>query len=102
MAESAGPGGPTWAQVVTDAINDTILQLVMRSSMGRIVKPYVDVAIIRYGGTVSSLWSGALSGRDCVSLPELADHPLRLLEKTDADGRWARRSEIRPHSPLGK
>lgn len=70
------------SQVVADAINRLLFELTLRCAKEEGVRDYFHVAVLGYGGSVSSAFSGPLSGRDMVPISEIAESPARLEERT--------------------
>ncbi|MFJ8389495.1 vWA domain-containing protein [Streptomyces sp. NPDC094438] len=66
------------ADVVADAINRLLTELSVKCAKEEGVRDYFHVAVIGYGATVGSAFTGALSGRDLVPLSEVADNPARI------------------------
>jgi hypothetical protein len=65
------------AEALADIINTAINEIGARSVKGSEISPRCDLAIIGYGGGgVSSQWSGALAGKDIVSIKEVIPNPL--------------------------
>ena len=62
------------AEVVADAVNRTIEELVNRCMRDEGVRDYFDVAVIGYGRTnrAEFCWQGGLAGRDLVPISEVA------------------------------
>lgn len=75
------------AQGLSDALNRLIQNIIIRCTRGDGIHNYFDVGVIAYGqqGGVGSALSGALSGRDFVTVQDLVDNPLRI-EDRDARG----------------
>ena len=71
------------AEVVADAVNRTIEELVNRCMRDEGVRDYFDVAVIGYGRTnrAEFCWQGDLAGRDLVPISEVAAHA-QLVETT--------------------
>jgi hypothetical protein len=67
---------------VADAINRLLSTLVVRCAKGEDVRPYFQVSVLGYSGTVSSGFAGKLAGRQFVPINEVADHPLRVEQRT--------------------
>lgn len=63
-------------------INRTLQNLVIECSKGDEVRNYFDVAVIGYGERVGPAFTGALAGRDIVSISEVANNPARVEERT--------------------
>jgi hypothetical protein len=83
------------AQGVADAVNNLLLELVLRSISDPTSGPraYYDVGVIGYGQSaygdteaVEPAFAGALAGRPLVSIVDIANHPLRLEARADGDG----------------
>ncbi|MFB7717256.1 VWA domain-containing protein [Nocardia sp. NPDC056100] len=70
------------ADVVADAINRLLRELSVKCAKEEGVRDYFHIAVIGYGATVGSAFSGALAGRDLVPLSEVADNPARVDERT--------------------
>ena len=64
------------AQVVADAVNRTIEELINRCMRDEGVRDYFDIAVIGYGRTnrPEFCWQGALAGRQLVPISEVAQH----------------------------
>ena len=64
------------AEVVADAVNRTIEELVNRCMRDEGVRDYFDIAVIGYGRTnrPEFCWQGSLAGRRLVSVSEVAQH----------------------------
>lgn len=73
----AGRPRQSKAQALAQAVNELLYELVIRSVKDHSQGPrhYYDVAVIGYGARVGPAWSGALAGRDLVSIVEVAQHP---------------------------
>ncbi len=88
----AGEGTARKANAMADAINNLLMDLVIRCTQnyGEGPRNYVDVGVIGYGSAagVGSCFGGALKGREIVSIKDLAVNPLRVEERTRqaADG----------------
>lgn len=80
------------ANAAADAINKLLMDLVIRSTQnfGEGPRDYFDIGVIGYGGNrdVGPCFGGALSGRELVSVSELAANLLRVEERprTVGDG----------------
>lgn len=70
------------ADVVADAINRLLTELSVKCAKEEGVRDYFHVAVVGYGATVGSAFTGALGGRDIVPLSEVADNPARVDERT--------------------
>jgi hypothetical protein len=76
-----GEAGGRKADVVADAINRLLTELSVKCAREEGVRDYFHVAVIGYGGSVGSVYSGALAGRDLVPLSEVADNPARVEQR---------------------
>lgn len=82
MNDQIGGGIPQRkADVVADAINRLLTELAVKCAKEEGVRDYFHVAVIGYGATVGSAFSGTLAGRDLVPLSEVADNPARVDER---------------------
>ncbi len=63
-------------------INRTLQNLVIECSKGDEVRNYFEAAVIGYGERVGPAFTGALSGREIVSISEVANNPARVEERT--------------------
>src|SRR5207253_7174806 len=84
----AGDQGLTKAAFLTDIVNRTLHDLVIRCAAGpnEVVNRY-EVGVIGFGAEVRSAYSGTLAGRDLVPIDEVGPNPARLEErvKTEPD-----------------
>jgi hypothetical protein len=84
--------GSTKAQEVAKIINRLLLDLVLKCSPQGDPRNYFDIGVIGYSGSgrsekVKSVFKGALSNRDIVSLADMADNPFKsLTEKQQQQG----------------
>lgn len=74
----------TKAVALCDAINSLLYELALRCIKDPNEGPrhYYDIAVIGYGATVGSALQGPLSGRDLVSIIDIANNPLRVEQRT--------------------
>jgi hypothetical protein len=71
------------ADVVADALNRLLTELAIRCAKEEGVRDYFHVAVLGYGGrNVQSAFGGDLQGRDLVPISQVADHPLRVDQRT--------------------
>jgi hypothetical protein len=71
------------ADVVADALNRLLTELAIRCAKEEGVRDYFHVAVLGYGGrSVQSAFGGALQGQDLVPISLVADHPLRVDQRT--------------------
>lgn len=83
MSDPIGGDSPQKkADVVADAINRLLTELSVKCAKEEGVRDYFHVAVVGYGATVGSAFSGALAGRDLVPLSEVADNPARVDDRT--------------------
>jgi hypothetical protein len=83
MADPFG-GGETAlrkADGAADAINKLLSNVVIKCTKSEGVRDYYYVSVIGYGGNVGPGLGGALSGREIVSISELANSPLRVEDR---------------------
>jgi hypothetical protein len=66
---------------VADAINRLLQNLVIKCAKEEGIRGYFDVAVIGYGATVGSAYSGQLAGRELVPISDLANQPARIEER---------------------
>ncbi|MFH8561141.1 vWA domain-containing protein [Streptomyces sp. NPDC017988] len=66
------------AEVVADAINRLLYELTVKCAKETGVRDYFHVAVIGYGQSVGSSFSGKLADRDLVPLSLIADNPARV------------------------
>lgn len=79
MAELIGGDMPQpKSEVVADAINRLLFELTVKCAKETGVRDYFQVAVIGYGGSVKSAFSGKLADRDLVPLSQIADNPARV------------------------
>ncbi|MFE2285756.1 vWA domain-containing protein [Streptomyces sp. NPDC059443] len=70
------------AEVVADAINRLLFELTIKCAKETGVRDYFQVAVIGYGHTVGSAFSGDLAERDVIPLSHIADNPARVDQRT--------------------
>jgi hypothetical protein len=100
-----GQAGQSKALALAEAINRFLMELVLRCVMDG-VRDYFEVGVIGYresrtgGQKVGPAFLGELAGRPLVPLSDLANHPVRVEERTwrdyDADGKLLIRSRQFP------
>jgi hypothetical protein len=69
-----GPGGPTKAQALADAINKLLYGLCCKCSKEDGIRDYFHVGVIGYGEQVGPALGGALAWRELVPISEVAAH----------------------------
>jgi hypothetical protein len=83
MEEKIPSIGKSKAQFVADVLNKTLYQLVIRCSRAEGVRNYFEIGVLAYGGdAVRSGFGGALNTGIIHPLSAVADHPLRVEERT--------------------
>lgn len=70
------------ASGVSDAINNLVRNIVIRSAKSEGVRDYFHVGVIGYGQKVGSAFGGQIMGRDLVPISEISDKPVRIDERT--------------------
>jgi hypothetical protein len=72
------------AQVVADALNRTLDELINRCMRDEGVRDYFDIGVIGYGRTnrAEFCWLGALAGRSLVPISEVAENADTIEEET--------------------
>lgn len=95
MSEPVAGEERSKAEAVAEALNNLLYELVIRCIKGESDSPrhYYDVGVIGYGKTVGSGFSGPLAGRELVSIVDVADNPLGVVER-DAVGAAAGGSDV--------
>src|SRR5579884_2239544 len=83
MAEPFGaqPEKPK-AEGVADGINRLLQNLVLKCAKGDGIRDYFHVGVIGYGGRVRWALDGALAGHRLVPVSRLANHPLKVEQRT--------------------
>lgn len=85
----AGEGNQMKADGVATAMNRLLGNLVDTCSKGEGIRDWFYVAVIGYGGSVGSAFSGALAGKLLVPISQVADSPIveeRIRERVDDTG----------------
>jgi hypothetical protein len=71
------------ADVVADALNRLLTEIAIRCAKEEGVRDYFHVAVLGYGGrSAQSAFGGVLEGRGLVPISQVADHPLRVDQRT--------------------
>jgi hypothetical protein len=81
MEDPIGSSTKRKSDSVADAINRLLQNLIIKCARGDGVRDFYEVAVIGYGASVGSAFSGPLAGRELVRLSELANHPARIEER---------------------
>lgn len=83
MAEPVAGEPRSKADAVAEALNNLLYELVIRCVKGESDSPrhYYDVGLIGYGANVGPAFGGSLEGRDLVSIVDVANYPLRVMER---------------------
>lgn len=66
------------SDMVATVLNGLLHEMVRTNTVGAVVKPRADIAVLGYGSRVGSALAGPLAGRDFVSLADLIQNPLRV------------------------
>ncbi|MCL4488608.1 MAG: VWA domain-containing protein [Chloroflexi bacterium] len=74
--------GRTKAQGVSDAINRWLRELVLKCTKDEGPRDYYDVGVIGYGAQVGPALGGPLTGRELVSIQEIANSPARIEDRS--------------------
>jgi hypothetical protein len=82
MADQFGEGGLRKADFVSDVVNRTLHDLVIRCTRTEEVRNYYHISIIGYGASVGPAFSGSLIGRTHVPVADVAEMPARLENRT--------------------
>lgn len=83
MSDTYPSASKSKAEVVSDVFNNLLQQLVIKCAKAEGVRDYYYVGVIGYGGNgVGSGFLGAISGKDLVSISEIANNPARIEERT--------------------
>jgi hypothetical protein len=77
-----GEAGQKKADGVADAINRLLQTLILRCAKSEGVRDYFQIGVIGYGGKVGPALGGPLAGRSLVPVSEVANHPLRVEQRT--------------------
>jgi hypothetical protein len=78
MVEAIAGGQRRKCDFLADAVNRILENLAVRCAKGEEIRDYFDVIAIGYGASVSSALGGSLTGRDLVTISELANTPARV------------------------
>jgi hypothetical protein len=70
------------ADGVSDALNRLLQNLVLKCARADGVRDFFHVALIGYGGRVTSAFGGPLAGKDLVPVSQVANNPLRIEVRT--------------------
>jgi hypothetical protein len=79
MAEPVHGTSTPKHDAVADQINNLLTEFILACSAGdEGIRHYFDLGVMGYGQSVGSALGGSLSGKDLVSIVELADQPLQI------------------------
>jgi hypothetical protein len=70
------------ADGVSDALNRLLQNLVLKCARADGVRDFFHIALVGYGGRVTSAFGGPLAGKDLVPVSQVADNPLRVEVRT--------------------
>ncbi len=73
---------PSKAEVVADAVNRLLQNLILRSAKADGVRDYFHVGVLGYGRTVRAGLGGRLPFDALIPISRLSDHPLRVETRT--------------------
>jgi hypothetical protein len=73
--------GDIKAKGVSDAINRWLRELVLKCTKSEGPRDYYHVGVIGYGAQVGPAFSGALAGKDLVTISEIANSPARIEDR---------------------
>lgn len=84
MADPFGVGQTTKskAEGVADAINRLLQNIVIKCAKEEGVRNYYELGVITYGSEIRLGLSGGSASRELILLSEIADHPIRIEERT--------------------
>lgn len=83
MADNYVSLGKPKSEALADVINRMLQQLVIKCAKSEGVRDYYYVGVVGYGANgVGAAFSGGLSGKDLVSISEIANNPARIEERT--------------------
>ncbi len=77
----AGEAVSRKADVLADAINRVLDELIIKCGKDDGIRDYFHVGAIGYGATVASAWAGPLARQDIVPISQIADHPARTEQR---------------------
>jgi hypothetical protein len=82
MNESAGGEGVARkADLLADALNRVLHELVIKCGKDDGVRDFFHVGAIGYGARIGSAWAGSIAGRDLVPISELSAAPARTEQR---------------------
>lgn len=81
IAQSEGGTKRSKAQFVADALNSLLQSLVLRCAREEGIRNYFQIGVLGYGHSVEWALSGALAGRDLVTIADIGNNPARLDER---------------------
>lgn len=79
---SAGDEPQEKAAGVAASINRWLHELTVKCAKTDGVRDYYSIGVIGYGKKVGSAFAGKLAKREVVPISEIAEHPIRLVERT--------------------
>lgn len=86
FAGTQAGAGKRKCDMVATILNSLLQELIAANTVGSEIRPRADIAILGYqGDTVAPVFSGALAGRDFVSLSDLQLNPMRVDRKERSD-----------------
>ena len=82
MADPFGEQSQRKADFVSDVVNRTLHDLVIRCTRTEEIRNYYHVSVVGYASSVGPAFSGTLAGKTDVPISAVADAPARLEERT--------------------
>jgi hypothetical protein len=84
MSDSFGGGESTKSKAdgVATAVNKLLQNLIIKCAKPEGVRDYYHIGVIGYGATIGPAFGGSLSGKELVSISEVANMPARIEERT--------------------
>jgi hypothetical protein len=86
MEDPLGDGTGPKARVVADTVNRLLQNIAIQCSKDGSIWDYFYVSVLGYGLTVGSAFSGELGSEDCAPISAIAQHPVRIEERTKRVG----------------
>jgi hypothetical protein len=78
MSERFGEFEQSKAEFVTDVVNRTLHDLVIRCTRTEQIRDYYYISVVTYGRGVTSGLGGALLGKITAAISDIGLHPLRI------------------------
>ena len=81
MTDMMGGGTSSKSEVLAQAVNRLITNLVLQCQRGEEIRDYYHLGLIGYGKTTGPAWGGSLLGQHLVPISVVADHELRMVSE---------------------